>query len=111
MTKDEAIKDIEENILPVVGGKSLRMAIDALKKQPEPHYGEWCMDCKEYDKERHCCRVIRQTLQDAQPEVAKRIVGMSRDGMTMWYQCDMCHEPVDEKDAFCRGCGRRFEDE
>lgn len=34
MTRDEAIKDIEKNILPVVGGKSLRMAIDVLK-QPE----------------------------------------------------------------------------
>ena len=33
---------------------------------------EWCNDCKEYDKERHCCprwnRVIRQALKDAQPE-------------------------------------------
>lgn len=76
---------------------------------------EWCTDCKEYDQEHHCCprwnRVIRQTLQDAQPEVAKRIVGMSRDGMTMWYQCDMCNEPVDVKDAFCSGCGRRLMDE
>ena len=40
--------------------------------QPKPHYDEWCDDCKEYDKERHCCprwnRVIRQTLKDAQPE-------------------------------------------
>ena len=40
MTKDEAIKDIEENILPVVGGKSLRMAIDALK-QAEHKTGKW----------------------------------------------------------------------
>ena len=47
----------------------------------------------------------------AQPETAKRIVGCTRDGMTMWYQCDMCHEPVDLKDAFCSGCGRRFVDE
>ena len=32
----------------------------------------WCIGCKEYDQERHCCprwnRVIRQTLKDAQPE-------------------------------------------
>lgn len=39
--------------------------------QPEPHYDEWCTDCKEYDHERHCCprwnRVIRETLKDAQP--------------------------------------------
>ena len=49
-----------------------------------------------------------QRLPSAQPETAKRIVGKSRDGMTMWYQCDMCNEPVDEKDTFCSGCGRRF---
>lgn len=40
--------------------------------QPEPHYDEWCTDCKEYDRERHRCprwnRVIRETLKDAQPE-------------------------------------------
>lgn len=31
MTDEEAIKDIEENILPIVGGVSLRMAIEALR--------------------------------------------------------------------------------
>ena len=33
MTNEEAIKDIQDNILPVVGGKSLLMAIEALKAQ------------------------------------------------------------------------------
>ena len=33
MTIDEAIKDIKDNIKPVVGGKSLDMAIEALEKQ------------------------------------------------------------------------------
>ena len=49
-------------------------------------------------------------LPSAQPETAKRIVGKSRDGMTLWYQCDMCNEPVDAQDDFCRGCGRRLID-
>ena len=31
MTVDEAIKDIKDNIKPVVGGKSLDMAIEALE--------------------------------------------------------------------------------
>ena len=52
---------------------------------------------------------------DAQPtielETAKRIVGKSRDGMTLWYQCDMCNEPVDAQDNFCRECGRSLIDE
>lgn len=38
----------------------------------QPELDEWCTECKEYDKERHCCprwnRVIRQTLEDVQPE-------------------------------------------
>jgi len=51
------------------------------------------------------------SLPSAQPETAKRIVGKSRDGMTLWYQCDMCNEPVDAQDNFCRGCGRRLADE
>ena len=51
-----------------------------------------------------------EELPSAQPERTKRIIGKSRDGMTMWYQCESCNEPVDEKDLFCSGCGRRFED-
>ena len=51
------------------------------------------------------------TLPSAQSETAKRIVGKSRGGMTLWYQCDMCNEPVDVQDNFCRGCGRRLIDE
>ena len=52
-----------------------------------------------------------EQMPSAQPETAKRIVGKSRDGMTLWYQCDMCNEPVDVQDSFCRGCGRRLIDE
>ena len=37
MTRDEAIKDIRENIKPVIGGKSLDMAIEALERK----CGEW----------------------------------------------------------------------
>ena len=65
-----------------------------------------------YKNDRHT--TIRQRLDalpSAQPETAKRIVGKSRDGMTLWYQCDTCNEPVDAQDNFCRGCGRRLIDE
>ena len=41
MTNEEAIIDIRENIQPIVGGKSLDIAISALEKQiqikPIPH--------------------------------------------------------------------------
>ena len=56
-----------------------------------------------------CIKTI-EILPSAQPVTAKRIVGKSRDGMTLWYQCDMCNEPVDAQDNFCRGCGRRLSD-
>ena len=55
------------------------------------------------------CNGVRE-LPSAQQETAKRIVGKSKDGMTLWYQCDMCNEPVDAQDNFCRGCGRRLTD-
>lgn len=44
MTEHEAIKDIRENILPSVGGKSLIMAINALEKQiaKKPIVKQWC---------------------------------------------------------------------
>ena len=47
-------------------------------------------------------------LPSVQPETAKRIVGKSRCGMTLWYQCYMCNEPVDAQDNYCRGCGRKL---
>ena len=45
MTREEAIKDIQDNILPVVGGKSLVMAISALR-QPEI---VTCEECANWD--------------------------------------------------------------
>ena len=40
--------------------------------QLDPHYDEWCMDCKEYDQERHCCprynRVIREAVEEVKEE-------------------------------------------
>ena len=51
------------------------------------------------------------SMPSAEPGTAKRIVGKSKDGMTLWYQCDMCNEPVDAQDNFCRGCGRRLVNE
>ena len=38
----------------------------------QPELNEWCHDCKEYDKEHHCCprwnRVIKTTLADVHSE-------------------------------------------
>ena len=55
--------------------KQYQEDIDAINALPsaQPDLDEWCYSCSEYDAERHCCprwnRVIRQTLEDAQPEI------------------------------------------
>lgn len=72
-----------------------------------------CVPIKDGTVYKHRCidpEAIKE-LPSVEQETAKRIVGKSRDGMTLWYQCDMCNEPVDVQDNFCRGCGRRFVDE
>lgn len=46
MTRKEAIIDIRDNIKPVVGGKSLDMAIEALEQEPKT--GKWLIH-SEYD--------------------------------------------------------------
>ena len=59
------------------------------------------------------CREIENRynmIPSAQPDTARRVVGRSRSGITMWYECDTCHEPVDAQDNFCSGCGRRLND-
>ena len=55
------------------------LAIQALK---ECHYHhqifEYCIDCKEYDREHHCChrftKVIGTTIYDARAEMTKDII-------------------------------------
>ena len=82
---------------------------DLPSAQPEPHYDEWCTDCKEYDHERHCCprwnRVIRETLKDAQPEIIR-----CKD--CKWKQGSECVRFADVRpwpDDFCSRAERRTE--
>ena len=51
-----------------------------------------------------------KALPSAEPkrETATVSVGMSKGGVTMWYECEACGEPVDQGDTFCSGCGRRL---
>lgn len=51
-----------------------------------------------------------KTLPPAEPkrETATVSVGKSKGGVTMWYECAVCGEPVDQGDTFCSGCGRRL---
>ena len=39
-----------------------------------------------------------EQLPPAQPETATVTIGRTKGGVTMWYECDACGEPVDQKD-------------
>ena len=109
------------------GGIDVNYALDIIKAlpsaQPEYKLGEWCEDCKEYDKERHCCprfnRVIRTALSEAEPE---RKTGKWQ--ITSAYPhnvyCSVCHKKYAQthwavwEDGslprnFCPNCGAKME--
>ena len=55
------------------------LAIQALKERHEQEQTfEWCHDCKEYDKDAHCChrwsKVIRTTITGNKAEMASEII-------------------------------------
>lgn len=91
--------------------------IEELEALPsaQPDTDEWCTDCKEYDRERHCCprwtRVIRETLKDAQPErkTGKWIPVMNGRG---GHCCNRCNDYApsymngdEHLSDFCPFCG------
>lgn len=41
-------------------------------------------------------------------ETAKIVIGKSKGGATLWHECSKCGEPVDAKDTYCSGCGRKL---
>ena len=51
---------------------------------------------------------ILKKLPPAQPETATVTIGRTKGSVTMWYECDACGEPVDQKDNYCRNCGRKL---
>ena len=77
--------------------------------QTEQHHDEWCTDCKEYDKERHCCprwnKVIRQALADAQPEPCEDAVSRKavKDGFVE--MCNLiCPYTEKQRHVMCGSC-------
>jgi hypothetical protein len=60
-------------------------------------------DCSDFEME-------IMMLPPVQPkrETATVSVGISKGGVTMWYECEACGEPVDQGDTFCSGCGRKL---
>lgn len=85
MTNKEAIEDIKNNILPVVGGKSLVMAIKALEEQERPT-GEW-IESKEHFYTKESCKE-----------------------WTNFY-CSECDVPSISPSNFCPNCGADMREE
>ena len=58
----------------------------------EPHYDEWCVDCKEYDHEKNCCprfnRVIRNTVEEIKAEPCEDAVSREAAIQAMYDLCD-----------------------
>lgn len=95
--------------------------MDARPENKELSY--WKADFKEYvdalymarDDYRGIMEYIDavEKLSSAQPErkpcTTRRVVKNS--GNTNWYECLRCGTAVDLVDKFCRGCGRRFDEE
>ena len=108
MTNEEAIRDIEENIIPVVGGKSLRIACNALRAQEkEPNIGRkyalttglcpMCEDCPDG------CPV--ETPKDSRNIItnADRIRSMSDEELARWLVDATVCERVCGEDEYCHG--------
>ena len=72
MDNKEAIEILQRNIpgCDYDLSEAVNLAIAAIEQQGEDN--EWCLDCKEYDKEQHCChrftKVIRQAVEDHRRE-------------------------------------------
>lgn len=50
---------------------AVTLAIAALEQQ-EKAFDEWCRDCKEYDKEQHCCPRFSKVIRGALDEVEQQ---------------------------------------
>ena len=51
---------------------------------------------------------IIERLSSAQPETATVTIGRTKGETALWYECDACGEPINQKDCYCRNCGRKL---
>ena len=75
---------------------------DALMAKVAEEYGERARDT--------LYRIIKY-MPPAQPKTATVTIGRTKGGVTMWYECDACGEPIDQNDCYCRKCGRKLKHE
>ncbi|MBP3881807.1 MAG: zinc ribbon domain-containing protein [Lachnospiraceae bacterium] len=100
------------------GGGWFIVGIDTPEGSYTYHYEDnyySLFDCVELERAKHwdghtekdVTRLLSLPVLEKQ-ETAKIVVGKSRGGVTLWHECNKCGEPVDAKDMFCSGCGRKL---
>ena len=131
MTREEAIADIRDNIKPVVGGKSLDMAIEALEQEPcgdaisrEDALQALCKAVHKNDdtipclNQRVSCLWDKTKVQDYAEEILKLppVIPAEKMGRWIehfdesgkWYECDQCHTDWDSPVNYCPNCGSKM---
>lgn len=119
MTREEAIADIRDNIKPVVGGKSLDMAIEALEQAP-------CTDAISREKALQIIRAwfdreatpsdLKNEIEQLPPVTPAEKVGrwkrISTDKYSehakYWYRCDRCGVDNLGNTNYCPNCGAKI---
>ena len=85
----ESYKRGWNDALESVADKSCTPTIDAEPVKRESEW-KWCHDCKEYDKENHCCHrwstMIRDTLEEMQIIRCKDCINFTQ-GKDEWGSC------------------------
>ena len=96
---------------------SRRTAIDALDEQIEQcNKALGSFDISPKDEyaikvERASLKAYKEQLENmpsAQSETATVTIGRTKGGVVMWYECGACGESIDQKDCYCRNCGRKL---
>ena len=100
-----------ERFLEKEDEEAFLMAIEALRTvQEHEETFEWCNDCKEYDKENHCChrwnKVIRSAIKDTDIVNCCGCIHWKTDGGAIM-ECELLHMPTKDFD-YC-SYGRRGE--
>ena len=111
---DDVGRDVDR--LPSALGTNLaEVGTDLISRQALLDKFEPWLKVKDYnDGELNMLKAILyeiRFMRSAQPETATVTIGRTKGGVTMWYECGACGEPIDICDCYCRKCGRKLKHE
>ena len=78
--------------------------------QPKYNTSEWCHDCKEYDKEKHCCPRYNGVIRKAVEEIKQQKTGhwIFDEILDRNYYCSECKSMGVDYWDYCPNCGCRM---